>query len=307
MSDRPDCIRHYSEIQDPDDAHYPDSDELLSIGSPFARHFGLTRLGIHHELVPPGRRTSFPHAESAEQEFVYVIEGYPDVWLDGVLHPLVPGDAVGFPAGTGQAHCFLNNSDRDVRLLVVGEPAKPENRILYPLNPAHQATRKDGWTDAPARPMGPHDGMARARTRTVDREPIDRVDRELINRIDHFVLTVADVEATCAFYVAAIGVSVVKGPGARRAMRFGRHKINLHTHGREWSPRALHPTPGAGDFCLISNVPLATIQERLAAAGVAIELGPVERPGALGTMQSVYFRDPDQNLVEISCYPPGVE
>ena len=299
MSDRPDCIRHYSEIQDPDDAHYPDSDELLSIGSPFARRLGLTRIGIHHELLPPGRRTSFPHAESAEEEFVYVIEGYPDVWLDGVLHPLVPGDAVGFPAGTGQSHSFLNNSDRDVRLLVVGEPGKPENRILYPVNPEQRARRKDWWTDAPARTLGPHDGMARAGTRVVADGPIDR--------IDHFVLTVADVEATCAFYVAAIGVTLVKGPGTRCAIQFGRNKINLHTHGREWSPRAQHPTPGAGDFCLISNVPLGTIQERLAAAGVPIELGPVERPGALGAMQSVYFRDPDQNLVEISCYPPGVE
>ncbi len=298
MTQRPPCIRHYSEIQDPDNAHYPNSDELMSIGSPFARRLGLTRLGIHHELLPPGRRTSFPHAESAEEEFVYVIEGYPDVWLDGVLHPLVPGDAVGFPAGTGQSHSFLNNSDRDVRLLVVGEPSKPENPILYPLNPEHQATRKDAWADPPARTMGPHDGMARAGTRVIVDGPI--------NRIDHFVLTVADIEATCAFYVAAIGVTVVKGPGTRCAIQFGRHKINLHTHGREWSPRARHPTPGAGDFCLISNVPLGAIQERLAAAGVPIELGPAERPGALGSMQSVYFRDPDQNLVEISCYPPGV-
>jgi uncharacterized cupin superfamily protein/catechol 2,3-dioxygenase-like lactoylglutathione lyase family enzyme len=299
MTERPDCIRHYSEIQDPDNSHYPDSDELLSIGSPFARRFGLTRLGIHHLLLPAGRRTSFPHAESAEEEFVYVIEGYPDVWLDGALHPLVPGDAVGFPAGTGQSHSFLNNSDRDVRLLVVGEPAKAENRILYPLNPEHQATRTDAWIDPPARAMGPHDGMARAGTRIVADGPIDR--------IDHFVLTVADVEATCAFYVAAIGVTLVKGPGTRCAIRFGRHKINLHTHGREWSPRAQHPTPGSGDFCLISNVPLAAIQGRLAAAGIPIELGPVERPGALGSMQSIYFRDPDQNLVEISCYPPGVD
>jgi len=298
MTERPSCIRHYRDIQKPDDSHYPTSDELLSIGSPFARSMGLTRLGIHHELVPPGRRTSFPHAESAEEEFVYVIEGHPDVWLDGVLHPLGPGDGVAFPAGTGQAHTFLNNTDRDVRLLVVGEPAKAENLIRYPLNPEEQARRKDAWIDAPARPLGPHDGRARAGTRKLEGGPIDR--------IDHFVLTVADVEATCAFYEAAIGATVVRGPGSRCAIQFGRNKINLHAHGREWSPRALNPTPGSGDFCLISTVPLAAIQERLAAAGVAVELGPVERPGALGPMQSIYFRDPDQNLVEVSCYPPGV-
>ncbi len=86
---------------------------------------GLTKLGIHHELLPPGRRTSFPHAESAAEEFVYVIEGMPDAWIDGELVRLAPGDGVGFPAGTGIAHSFLNNTDQTVRLLVVGEPNKP--------------------------------------------------------------------------------------------------------------------------------------------------------------------------------------
>ncbi|WP_189048663.1 cupin domain-containing protein [Aliidongia dinghuensis] len=313
MTERPPCIRHYSEIQNPDNSRYETSDELLSIGSPFGRRLGLTRIGIHHELVPPGRRTSFPHAESAEEEFVYVIEGHPDVWLDGVLYPLEPGDAVGFPAGTGQAHTFLNNTNRDVRLLVVGEVAKAENRIRYPLNPAQEALRSDVWTDAPARPMGSHDGIPRPGTRKVvddtigrvERDVINRVEHDVINRVDHFVLTVADIEKTCAFYTAALGMRVVSENG-RHALHFGRHKINLHQRGREFSPRALHPTPGSGDFCLIADGPLSEIEARLAAAGVPIELGPVERNGALGPMQSVYFRDPDQNLVEVSCYPAGV-
>ncbi len=77
-------------------------------------------LVLHHELPPAGRRTSWPHAESAEEEFVYVIDGYPQVWIDGDIYDLVPGDAVGFPAGTGNAHTFINNSELDVRLLVVG-------------------------------------------------------------------------------------------------------------------------------------------------------------------------------------------
>jgi uncharacterized cupin superfamily protein/catechol 2,3-dioxygenase-like lactoylglutathione lyase family enzyme len=299
MTERPPCIRHYSEIQDPDDAHYPNSDELLSIGSPFARRMGLTRLGIHHELVPPGRRTSYPHAESAEEEFVYVIEGHPDVWLDGVLHPLRPGDGVAFPAGTGQAHTFLNNTDQDVRLLVVGEVAKRENRVRYPRNPEEQARRADAWTDAPARPMGSHDGKPRAGTRGPEAGPIDR--------IDHLVLTVADIEATCRFYVAALGMTVVTGEGGRTGLHFGHNKINLHQQGREWSPRALDPAPGSGDFCLVSHVPLATVQVRLAAAGIPVELGPVERPGALGPMTSFYFRDPDQNLVEVAFYAPASE
>jgi uncharacterized cupin superfamily protein len=157
--ERPSCIAHWSEIEKADNQHYVGDDELMSIGAPFGEHFGLTRLGIHHERLPPGRRTSFPHAESAEQEFVYVIEGEPDVWLDGHLHRLRPGEAVGFPAGTAIAHSFLNNTDAEVGLLVVGERPKPENRIFYPMNPERRPLRDDWWDDHPERPLGPHDGM----------------------------------------------------------------------------------------------------------------------------------------------------
>ncbi len=158
-TDRSPCIVHWTDIEKPDDAHYQGDDELLSIGAPFARHFALKRLGIHHERLLPGRRTSFPHAESAEEEFIYVIEGTPDVWLDGTLHRLRPGDGVGFQAGTGISHTFLNNTDVEVRLLVVGESAKSENRVYYPRNPDRKALRKDWWDDPPRRPMGDHDGM----------------------------------------------------------------------------------------------------------------------------------------------------
>jgi len=160
---RPAFIKHYSEIHEPDDAHYPGSDELLSIGSPFGRVFGLARLGIHQELLPPGRRTSYPHAEGTEEEFVYVIEGNPDAWIDCHLHRLVPGDGVGFPAGTGICHTFINNTDQDVRLLVVGESTRADNRIYYPLNPEQRPLRKDWWDDVPKRPLGPHDGRPDAK------------------------------------------------------------------------------------------------------------------------------------------------
>jgi uncharacterized cupin superfamily protein len=156
---RPSFIAHWSEIEKPDDSHYDQDDELMSIGASFGRHFGLAKLGIHHERLPPGRRTSFPHAESAEEEFVYVISGEPDVWLDGHLHRLRPGDAVGFPAGTGIAHTFLNNTQAEVRLLVVGESAKPENRIFYPLHPDRRPLRPDWWDGHPECELGPHDGM----------------------------------------------------------------------------------------------------------------------------------------------------
>jgi uncharacterized cupin superfamily protein len=162
-TDRPSWITHWSEIEEPDKPHYKGYDELLPVGSPFGRHFGLQRLGIHHQRLAPGRRTSFPHAESAEEEFVYVIEGTPDVWLDGHLHRLQPGDGVGFPAGTGIAHTFLNNTDTEVRLLVVGEAMKSENRIFYPFHRERRATIPQWWwDDPPAREMGEHDGMTDA-------------------------------------------------------------------------------------------------------------------------------------------------
>lgn len=152
-------IAHWTEIERPDGEKFSGTDELRSINASFGAHFGLQRLGIHHERLPPGRRTSFPHAESAEEEFVYVLEGEPDVWLDGRLHRLKPGDGVGFPAGTGLAHSFLNNTDADVRLLVVGETAKAENRIIYPVNLERKALRDDWWDDVPDRVLGDHDGM----------------------------------------------------------------------------------------------------------------------------------------------------
>ena len=127
-----------------------------------------------------------------------------------------------------------------------------------------------------------------------------------IARIDHVVLTVADVEATCAFYARALGMEVVAFAGGRKALRFGSHKINLHPAGREYEPKARRPTPGSADLCLIAETPLDEAVAHLAAQGVAIELGPVERDGALGAIRSVYFRDPDGNLVEVSEYPGQV-
>jgi uncharacterized cupin superfamily protein len=160
VPDRPSAIAHWREIESPDDSHYDEHDELMSIGAPFGRHFGLTRLGIHHERLPPGRRTSFPHAESAEEEFVYVISGAPDVWLDGTLHRLKPGDGVGFPPGTGLAHTFINNTDGEVELLVVGERSKHWNRVVYPMNRERRDLHPDWWDYAPARPLGGHDGLS---------------------------------------------------------------------------------------------------------------------------------------------------
>lgn len=157
---RPSFIKHWKEILQPDDSHYEGSEELLSIGSPLGAATGLTRIGVHHTILPPGRRTSWPHAESEEEEFVYVIAGTPDAWVNGTLHRLEPGDAVGFPAGTGIAHTFINNTEHEVRLLVVGETDKKTNRIHYPVNPdRNERLGVRHWKDAPVQPMGLHNGL----------------------------------------------------------------------------------------------------------------------------------------------------
>jgi catechol 2,3-dioxygenase-like lactoylglutathione lyase family enzyme len=125
-----------------------------------------------------------------------------------------------------------------------------------------------------------------------------------IDRIDHLVLTVRDLDASCRFYARVLGARIVPPPGGRgpTAVAFGRQKINLHVLGREFEPKATHATVGAGDFCLITEAPIAELLRHLQACDVPIELGPVPRHGALGPMTSIYLRDPDGNLVEIARY-----
>jgi catechol 2,3-dioxygenase-like lactoylglutathione lyase family enzyme len=123
-----------------------------------------------------------------------------------------------------------------------------------------------------------------------------------IDRIDHFVLTVSDPDATCEFYERVLGMEPITFSGGRRALRFGEQKINLHQAGREFEPKASHPVTGSADFCLITHAPISEVVARLASTGVQILQGPVQKEGALGEMESVYFRDPDGNLLEVSVY-----
>lgn len=123
-----------------------------------------------------------------------------------------------------------------------------------------------------------------------------------IERIDHFVLTVSDVDATCDFYTRALGMARVDFGQGRTALSFGRQKINLHIAGRELEPKAKNPMPGGGDFCLITKTPMDEVVKHLQSEGVEIEIMPSERTGATGPINSVYFRDPDDNLVEVSNY-----
>lgn len=124
----------------------------------------------------------------------------------------------------------------------------------------------------------------------------------MIDRLDHLVLTTAH-EARCVhFYCTVLGMALQTFGEGRKAFVFNGQKINLHIQGREFEPKAQHPLPGALDLCFIASIPLAQVQQRLAEHGIAIECGPVQRTGARGPIRSVYVRDPDHNLIEISEY-----
>jgi catechol 2,3-dioxygenase-like lactoylglutathione lyase family enzyme len=123
-----------------------------------------------------------------------------------------------------------------------------------------------------------------------------------LERLDHLVLTVADIERTVAFYTKVLGMRAEIFGDGRRALHFGANKINLHLTGREFEPKAARPTAGSGDFCLVSAVPIDDVVAHLEACDVPIEEGPVPRTGAQGPITSVYFRDPDDNLIEVSTY-----
>jgi catechol 2,3-dioxygenase-like lactoylglutathione lyase family enzyme len=124
-----------------------------------------------------------------------------------------------------------------------------------------------------------------------------------IDRLDHFVLTVASIEATCDFYSRVLGMEVRAFGDGRKALHFGHSKINLHQAGKEFEPKADKPVPGSADICLIARTPLDEVIAHLRECGVVILEGPADRTGATGTIHSVYFRDPDANLVEVSNYP----
>jgi catechol 2,3-dioxygenase-like lactoylglutathione lyase family enzyme len=131
---------------------------------------------------------------------------------------------------------------------------------------------------------------------------IDPIDRGMIDHIDHIVLTTRDKDACIRFYTEVLGMKLERFSEKRLALHFGAQKINLHEWGKEFEPRAHVAVPGSLDLCFIAAVPLKTVVEKLNSMKVKILEGPVAKTGAMGPMQSVYVRDPDLNLVEISEY-----
>jgi catechol 2,3-dioxygenase-like lactoylglutathione lyase family enzyme len=121
-----------------------------------------------------------------------------------------------------------------------------------------------------------------------------------VESIDHLVLTVKNINDTCAFYVRILGMQITTFAGGRKALFFGLQKINLHQSGQEFKPKASHPTPGSADLCFVTKVPIFDVISHLEENCVEILEGPVRRTGASGVLTSVYFRDPDGNLIEVA-------
>jgi len=124
----------------------------------------------------------------------------------------------------------------------------------------------------------------------------------VISRLDHLVLTVSNIEDTVRFYTDVLGMEQEIFGEGRVALKFGTQKINLHQLGKEFEPKASTPTPGSADICFITDVPILEAYDRVSEKKVQIVEGIVSRTGAAGPIQSFYFRDPDQNLIEVSSY-----
>jgi len=123
-----------------------------------------------------------------------------------------------------------------------------------------------------------------------------------IKSLDHLVLTVKDIEVTCKFYSTVMGMEVQMFGEGRTSLHFGTQKINLHEKGNEFEPKSEFPTPGSADLCFITDTPIGEVMQELESHQISILEGPVVRTGAIGKIHSIYFRDPDRNLIEVSNY-----
>lgn len=127
----------------------------------------------------------------------------------------------------------------------------------------------------------------------------------MIERLDHLVLTVKNLSRTIDFYTGILGMELVTFGANRKALSFGQQKINLHEVGSEFEPKAQEPRPGSADLCFITTVPVPELLEELRQRAIEIVDGPIQRTGALGDITSIYIRDPDGNLIELSNYEEG--
>jgi uncharacterized cupin superfamily protein len=154
---------HWRDILSTKANRYPKSTEDQTYPARFGRRARFSRIGVHLDVLKPGRRTSYPHAERDEDEYVYVASGNVHCWIDGHLHAMNEGDFVGFKSGTGITHTIINNSDEDALLIVGGEANRMRNQFWYPFHPSSNTGIGElYWADHPVPKLGPHDGMPNA-------------------------------------------------------------------------------------------------------------------------------------------------
>ncbi len=128
--------------------------------SNFSKYFDLKKLGVHFLVIPPGFRTSRPHAESLEDEFVFVVKGDVDLWFNGRIKKMISGDSIGFVPGTGIGHTFINNSSSNVELFVAGDRTKKDNQYRFHLEPSFKGSCGEKWWDTmPDQDLGGHNGL----------------------------------------------------------------------------------------------------------------------------------------------------
>jgi uncharacterized cupin superfamily protein len=157
---KPGYVANWRDILEKDEGGYPGSLEKHGIDAKFGRRARFSRLGIHFEILPAGRRTAWPHAERDEEEWVYVVSGEVETWLDGRLHTMREGDFIGYEARTGITHVTINDRSEDALLLVGGEAGRMKNQFWYPMHPHRDKEIGElYWADHPKVELAPHDGL----------------------------------------------------------------------------------------------------------------------------------------------------
>ena len=160
---RPKFIKHCEELRTDSTFSYPGDTETFGTGACPAKELGLQRLAVNYEVLNPGDRSSWPHAHSEAEEFVFILEGSGQMWLDGRLYEVRPGDFIAFVPGTGITHCLINNSELPVRFLVVGEQDTKTDKAFYAKHPKRNdeiKARGFYWEGHPTNELGPHDGWS---------------------------------------------------------------------------------------------------------------------------------------------------
>lgn len=160
---RPEYIKNCEELVTNETFSYPGDTETFGKGAFVAKKLGLKEIAVNYEILQPGDRSSWPHAHNKEEEFIFILQGTPQIWINGYVFDLIPGDCIAFQPGTGYAHTVINNSDKDVEMIVVGKQKVKNDKVFYPKHPKRNKEMKEKgyfWDNHPKHKMGSHDGWS---------------------------------------------------------------------------------------------------------------------------------------------------